>query len=201
MTFEATNWTSDDGALFAERSSLREILRHATLGDQAALDRALARLDLAARGDLAQFLGIQLASRAGIERWLEDSSPPDWVPPPQTGLIADDLAALGSLPRAYPAPRFEPGPDADWLGPAYVVAVSHLGNRLLLAQAGPALPREARRFLTGNAMQDYARRLRRLLGEAPGPSGAAAAIAAARAAFAHFRDCVGLFARATRARA
>ena len=201
MTFDIIGRASEDATFGTERLSLRDILRAATAGNHAALDRALAGLDLTAHSDLSRFLAIQLAARAGIERWLDQSCPPSWVPPPQTGLIADDLAALGSLPCAYPAPRFEPGPDADWLGPAYVVAVSHLGNRLLLAQAGPALPREARRFLTGNAMQDYARRLRRLLGEAPGPSGAAAAIAAARAAFAHFRDCVGLFARATRARA
>ena len=101
--------------------------------------------------------------------------------------------ALGGLPAAFPAPRFAPGPAADWLGPAYVIAGSHLGNRLLMAQAGPALPEGARRFLVGSAMQDYWRRLRTLLSGMPGPDGAGAAMRGAQATFAHFMRCVEMF--------
>lgn len=199
MTFYDTSFVADDTAPTFERTTLRELVRDATAADHAALDHALAGLDLGLRDDLVRFLGIHLAARAGVEAWLGEHCPPGWNPPPQTGLIADDLIAIGGLPGAFPAPRFVvPGPGADWLGPAYVVAGSHLGNRLLLAQAGGALPWEARRFLTGGAMQDYWRRLRALLAEPPGPSGAVAAVAGARATFAHFQICLDMFAKAQR---
>ena len=199
VTFDDTSPAADFGLVTADRTSLRDIVRAATAGDHAALDHALVELDLARRDDLTRFLGLHLAARAGVEAWLAENCPPGWVPPRQTGLIADDLTALGGLPAAFPAPRFDAGAEADWLGLAYVIAGSHLGNRLLMAQAGRALPWEARRFLTGSAMQDYWRRLRSLLGEPPGPHGASAAIVGARATFAHFRACVATFARARRA--
>lgn len=176
-----------------EFGTLRDVLRVATAADHIVLDQSMAGLRLAEPADLVRFLGIHLAARAGIESWLERNALPGWVPPVQTGLIALDLIALGGLPAAFPAPRFEPRAGADWLGPAYVVAGSHLGNRLLLAQAGPALPTEARRFLTGHAMQDYWRRLRTLLAGMPGPDGGAAAVGGAKATFAHFARCVEMF--------
>ena len=174
-------------------TTLRDVLRAATGPDHTGLDQSMAGLRLAEPADLIRFLGIQLAARAGIEGWLERNALPGWVPPVQTTPIAQDLMALGGLPSGFPAPRFEPGATADWLGVAYVVAGSHLGNRLLLAQAGSALPDDARRFLAGNAMQDYWRRLRSLLAGMPGPDGGDSSIRGAKATFGHFARCVGMF--------
>lgn len=192
---------SDERRLFEDVGSddgrtLREILREATAADHVALDHALADFDLRTRGDLARFLAIHLAARTGVEHWLAANCATGWTPPPQTALIASDLAALGGSTEALDPPAFELSPKADWTGPAYVIAGSHLGNRLLLAQAGGALPQSARRFLTGAAMQDYWRRLRTLLSEGCGPNGSAAAIAGARATFAHFAICVERYADA-----
>ena len=174
-------------------TTLRDELRSATGADHAVLDQSMAELRLAEPADLVRFLGTHLAARAGIEAWLEENAPSGWAPPLQTGLITDDLIALGGLPAAFPAPPFDPGPSDSWLGPAYVVAGSHLGNRLLLAQAGTALPRDAQRFLAGKAMQEYWRRLRTRLAGMPGPDGGAGAIEAAKATFGHFTRCVALF--------
>ena len=196
MTFSDTALDAEQPRVAAERATLRDILRSATVGDHARLDHQLAEIDLARCDDLARFLGIHFAARAGVERWLAANCPPGWEPPVQTPLIAEDLAALGSRVEDFPAQQFEPGHSADWMGPAYVIAGSHLGNRLLLAQAGAALPCSARGFLTGTAMQDYWRRLRTLLSEAPGPDGGADAVAGARATFTHFARCVAHFGRA-----
>lgn len=174
-------------------ATLRDLLRAATGSDHSVLDQSMAGLRLAEPADLIRFLGIHLAARAGIESWLERNALPGWVPPVQTNPIALDLIALGGLPSAFPAPRFEPGATADWLGVAYVIAGSHLGNRLLLAQAGTALPDDARRFLAGKAMQDYWRRLRSLLAGMPGPDGGESSISGAKTTFGHFARCVGMF--------
>lgn len=179
-----------------QRTTLRDVLRAATADEHRDLDHAMADLVLSRRVDLIRFLQIHLHARLGIEAWLDANCPPGWEPPAQTGLIAHDLTALGAASdRASPA-SFDPGCDADWIGPAYVIAGSHLGNRLLLAQCGNAPPEDARRFLTGETMQDYWRRLRTLLSEAPGPDGGAAAVRGAHAAFAHFGTCVERHARA-----
>lgn len=201
MTLEDNGRFFEDTRIIADRASLRDAIRAATAADHAALDRALLGVALSEHDGLVRFLDIQLAARAGIEQWLADHCPEGWAPPRQTGLIAGDLIALGGLPKAFPAPRFAPDARGDWTGPAYVLASSHLNNRLLLAQIGAALPCDARRFLDGASMQDYWRRLRAWLGEPPGPSGAASAIAGAHAAFAHFRMCVDLFAAAQPAEA
>ena len=196
MTFSDDGRFFDDNRIVVDRASLRDAIRAATAFDYAALDQALLGVASDEHGGLVRFLDIQLAARAGIEHWLADHCPEGWAPPPQTGLIAGDLIALGGLPKAFPAPRFAPDAGVDWTGPAHVLASSHLNNRLLLAQIGPSLPADARRFLSGSAMQDYWRRFRALLAEPPGPSGAGSAIAGARATFAHFQSCVDLFAAA-----
>ena len=193
MGFGETVLEAERVSTAPDRKTLREVLRAATGPDHTALDQSMAGLRLAERADLIRFLGIHLAARAGIENWLEHNALPGWVPPVQTTSVAQDLIALGGVQAAFPAPRFEPGATADWLGVAYVVAGSHLGNRLLLAQAGSALPDDARRFLVGNAMQDYWRRLRSLLAGMPGPDGGESSITGAKATFGHFARCVGMF--------
>lgn len=193
MAFAETLDEVDGSRVTPDCATLRDVLRASTGADHTVLDRSMADLQLAESGDLVRFLGIHLAARAGIEDWLERNALPGWIPPAQTGLIAQDLLALGGLPTAFPAPRFDPGATADWLGVAYVIAGSHLGNRLLLAQAGVALPDHARRFLAGNAMQDYWRRLRSLLSGMPGPDGGVSSVKGAQATFGHFAWCVEMF--------
>lgn len=193
MVFAETLLEADAPRVTPDCVTLRDVLRAATGADHTVLDQSMAGLRLAEPGDLVRFLGIHLAARAGIESWLEDNALPGWVPPRQTGLIAHDLMALGGLPTAFPAPRFQPGAAADWLGVAYVIAGSHLGNRLLLAQAGEALPAVARLFLAGTEMQDYWRRLRSLLAGMPGPDGGASSVKGAQATFGHFARCVEMF--------
>ena len=193
MALAKTEVEADSTRTTKDRGTLRDVLHAATSADHTLLDRAMAGLRLADPDDLVRFLGIHLAARAGIESWLEGNAAAGWVPPAQIGLIAADLLALGGLPAAFPAPRFVPGEETDWLGPAYVIAGSHLGNRLLLAQAGPTLAEHAQSFLVGSAMQDYWRRLRTLLSGMPGPDGGAAAVRGAQATFAHFTRCVEMF--------
>ena len=193
MAFAETVLEAERASTAPARATLRDVLRAATGPDHTVLDQSMAGLRLAEPADLIRFLGIHLAARAGIEGWLKRNALPGWMPPVQTTPIAQDLMALGGLPAAFPAPRFDPGAAADWLGVAYVIAGSHLGNRLLLAQAGTALPDDARRFLSGNAMQDYRRRLRSLLAGMPGPDGGESSINGAKATFGHFARCVGMF--------
>lgn len=197
MSFTETRMEGERPRDGEESATLRDVLRAATGSDHTLLDRSMADLQLARSADLIRFLGIHLAARAGIERWLDANALPGWVPPPQTGLIALDLIALGGLPTAFPAPRFEPGADANWLGVAYVIAGSHLGNRLLLAQAGSPLPDDAQLFLAGGAMQDYWQRLRSLLAGMPGPDGGVSSVQGAKATFGHFARCVEMFGLST----
>ena len=193
MAFADTILEAEVPSTAPDLATLRDVLRAATAADHTILDQSMAGLRLAEPANLARFLGIHLAARAGIETWLERNALPGWVPPVQTTLITQDLLAVGGLPEAFPAPRFDPGAGADWLGVAYVIAGSHLGNRLLLAQAGSALADDARRFLAGNAMQDYWRRLRSLLAGMPGPDGGESSIKGAKATFGHFSRCVEMF--------
>lgn len=151
MAFAKSQLDANTAPIIPDRPTLRDDLRSATGADHAILDHSMAGLRLAEPADLLRFLGIHLAARVGIEAWLERNALPGWVPPAQTGLIAQDLIVLGGLPAAFPAPRFEPSPAAAWLGPAHVIAGSHLGNRLLLAQAGASLPANAQRFLAETA--------------------------------------------------
>lgn len=193
MAFAETILEAEETRATPDRATLRDVLRAATGADHMLLDQSMAGLRLAEPADLVRFLGIHLAARAGIESWLEDNALPGWIPPVLTAPIANDLMALGGLPAAFPAPRFEPGATADWLGVAYVIAGSHLGNRLLLAQAGTALPAHARRFLAGGEMQDYWQRLRSLLTGMPGPDGGAGSVSGARSTFGHFARCIEMF--------
>lgn len=175
------------GIFRAERAaevSLREQLRGRTRQDHKRLDEALTQLDLSRPGDYARFLRFHAVARAGVEQWLDDHAPADLRPPAQLRPIGIDLEALGA-PAPSCAPAFV-GPSAGgWLGVAYVVAGSHLGNRVLLRQIdGDTLPTA---FLSGAAMQDYWKRLRPLLDEPCGPAAATGEIVeAARATFAHF---------------
>lgn len=181
--------------LHGKQPTLRQILRTETADDHLVLDRSMAYLVLSRRVDLIRFLQIHLTARIGLEGWLARNAPPGWEPPPQSALIAQDLAALG-VSDAGTTIEFDPDRDCDWVGPAYVIAGSHLGNRLLLAQCGSAMPDDARRFLLGDAMQHYWQRLRSLLSVVLEAGDGDASVRGARATFEHFRRAVDLHAKA-----
>lgn len=86
--------------------------------------------------DYARFPSLQLAARVPVELWLKENVPADLCPPPQSHLIASDLAQLNT---AIPQPASEfvwqgEHNQATCLGMVWVVAGSALGNRAILAQ-------------------------------------------------------------------
>lgn len=175
-------------------TSLRAQLRSATMAAHDLLDHAMqAASGWQTRADYARFLAVQHAARNPIEQWLAAHAPAGHAPPPvQTTLIAQDLALLDTpLPPAS-AP-FAPGPHAarGWIGAAWVLAGSALGNRAIARQVarigGGAWPV---RFLADDAMIAYWQALRTII-EEPAPSGEAeAATTAAQAVFSHFLAAV-----------
>jgi heme oxygenase len=175
-------------------ADLRTHLRAATMAAHDLLDAATqASTGWQTRADYARFLTMQHAARAPIEAWLAAHAPADVRPPPQTPLIADDLAQLGEA-TPVPAPLFTLGRTSAGyaLGVAWVLAGSALGNRAIAKQVarigGGAWPTA---FLGDNAMMGFWQGLRARI-ERPAPAGeAAGASAAAAAVFAHFLAATG----------
>ena len=73
--------------------TIREFLKQGTAAEHDTLDARLGSLVLADRDGYAQFLDIQYRARRGVERWLEARAL-DNPPPPQSDLVARDLASL-----------------------------------------------------------------------------------------------------------
>ncbi|MBB3033958.1 biliverdin-producing heme oxygenase [Alteriqipengyuania lutimaris] len=145
--------------------ALRAKLRAATQDHHQSLDTALGRLDLAEREDYVRFLTVQARARAGVETWLARYCPPEWMPPSQAAALERDISDLGHAPlRTTPAfAHGDEGPVA-WLGAAWVLAGSSLGNRMmerdLSARAPSGWPMA---FLRDSAMPAYFKALRPLL--------------------------------------
>ncbi|MCL9999129.1 MAG: biliverdin-producing heme oxygenase [Erythrobacter sp.] len=169
--------------------SLRTHLRAATMAAHDLLDHAMqAANGWQTRADYARFLSLQHAARAPLESWLAAHAPADLVPPPQTGLIAQDLARLG-LPSPAPAPLFtigRPGPGAA-LGIAWVLAGSALGNKAIVKQVvrigGGGWPVA---FLGDDGAMAFWQGLRARIERPAAPAEAEGATRAAEAVFAHF---------------
>jgi heme oxygenase len=169
--------------------SLRTHLRAATMAAHDLLDHAMqAASGWQTRTDYARFVALQHAARAPIEAWLAAHAPPGLTPPPQTPLLARDLAALGTAVPP-PAPLFtlgrcEPG---HALGTAWVLAGSALGNKAIAKQVarigGGAWPVA---FLGDDAMMSFWQALRSRIETPARPGEAAGATRAAEAVFAHF---------------
>ncbi|WP_156894004.1 hypothetical protein [Erythrobacter cryptus] len=178
----------------AGAADLRGHLRGTTMAAHGLLDAAMqAAAGWHSRADYARFLALQHAARAPVEAWLAAHAPAPLHPPPQTPLIAADLAALGaaSAPPPAPAPRIAAlgrGAGAV-LGVAWVLAGSALGNRAIAravtrigAGAWPVA------FLGDRAMLAFWQALRARIERPCGPREAEGAAAAAEAVFAHFLD-------------
>jgi heme oxygenase len=169
--------------------SLRTHLRAATMAAHDLLDHAMqAASGWQTRDDYARFLSLQHAARAPLESWLAAHAPAGLAPPPQTGLIARDLAELGT-PLPAPAPLFcigRPGPGAA-LGIAWVLAGSALGNKAIAKQVarigGGAWPTA---FLGDDGAMAFWQSLRTRIDRPAAASEAEGATRAAEAVFAHF---------------
>ena len=165
---------------------MRASLRAATQDDHEALDAALGALDLAERRDYARFLSVQLRARAGVEQWLACTAPGEWLPPAVTGLLRRDLDWLGYPEVRDTAPTFTNAPSgADaWLGAAWVLAGSSLGNRMTERDLARRAPENwPMAFLRDTAMPDYFKALRPVLEKTEANP---AAEQGAKAVFAHF---------------
>lgn len=161
---------------------LRAVLREATAAEHGRLDAAMGTLDLSRPEDYARFLRVQLAGREPVEAWLAAVAGTD-APPPMSPLIRTDLEALGvDAPRQTGTP-FDPGTAEGAIGTAWVLAGSHLGNRMMLrrlAERAPAGWPVA--FLSDEQMAAHWRAILPALStDRPDP---APAIASARATFA-----------------
>lgn len=176
-------------------ADLRVHLRAATMAAHDLLDTTMqAASGWQNRGDYARFLALQHAARVPLEAWLDANAPHDLCPPPQTGLLAADLAALGhpvlpSRPALAPAlPRLSPLPGTV-LGAAWVLAGSALGNRAIakaVARIGGG--RWPIAFLGDRAMMAFWQDLRFRIERPASPAEAAGAAEAATAVFAHFLE-------------
>lgn len=178
---------ANDAAVGA--ADLRVHLRAATMAAHDLLDTTMqAASGWRSRDDYARFLALQHAARAPLEAWLAANAPHDLCPPPQTGLLAADLAALGQpLPAPAPlVPGFSPG-SGTALGAAWVLAGSALGNRAIakaVARIGGG--RWPVAFLGDSAMMAFWQGLRARIERPAAPSEAEGAADAAAAVFAHF---------------
>lgn len=177
--------------------SLRTHLRAATMAAHDLLDAAMqAASGWQTRADYARFLALQHAARAPLEAWLESHAPDDLRPPPQTPLLARDLAALGAgLPP--PSPLFAPlqtpsslpgtSVSGEALGAAWVLAGSALGNRAIARQVarigGGTWPVT---FLEDGAMMAFWQALRERIDGPVVIAQVEGATRAAEAVFAHF---------------
>ena len=169
--------------------SLRTHLRAATMAAHDLLDHAMqAASGWQTHEEYARFLGLQHAARAPLEAWLAVHAPAGLIPPPQTGLIAQDLAQLrAALPA--PAPLFTIGrPEAGAaLGIAWVLAGSALGNKSIAKQVarigGGNWPTA---FLGDDGAMAFWQSLRARIERPAASAEAAGATRAAEAVFAHF---------------
>jgi heme oxygenase len=177
---------------------LRAHLRAATMAAHDLLDHAMqAASGWQTRADYSRFLALQHAARAPLEDWLAAYAPADLRPPPQTPLLAQDLAALGmGLPAPGPILTL-PGPDAGTapgtaLGTAWVLAGSALGNRAIAKQVarigGGEWPAA---FLGDGMMMAFWQGLRARIEHPAAPGEAEGATRAADAVFAHFLSVAG----------
>ena len=145
---------------------LRAQLRAATQKEHQSLDDRLGSLDLADRRDYACFLDVQLRARLGVEQWLFQHCPYEWLPPSQISLLRRDLEWLGHASDEASAPAFvAPAvtPDA-WLGAAWVLAGSSLGNKMMERELAPRVaPSWPMAFVRDEAMPRYFKALRPML--------------------------------------
>ncbi|WFL78255.1 biliverdin-producing heme oxygenase [Altererythrobacter arenosus] len=164
-------------------------LREATSVAHDRLDALLQQSGWSTLDSYTRFLQIQYVARRPIELWARAHCPANLLPPAQSPLIANDLAALGAmLPAAEEA--FAMPPEADAIGLAWALAGSSLGNRVILREIEHAGNRGwPLSFLSDQGMTGFWQKLRPQLEQSVGERESWAAGLAALAVFAHFSHC------------
>lgn len=125
-----------------EIRSVRSLLRATTAPDHDRVDTAFAGFDLADPDGYRRFLIAQAGPVAAVEAAIDACGPlalvPDWPERRRAGLIAEDLADLGSaMPAADP---FALAGEAAMLGALYVLEGSRLGGSVLARNIPMELP-------------------------------------------------------------
>ncbi len=171
--------------------NLRTSLRGATASAHDLLDSSMrAASGWTSLDDYAQFLTLQYAARAPVEKWLADNAPTDCAPPPQCPAIARDLAALDRLLPASSTPFKLPDiaqSESHTLGAAWVLAGSSLGNLSILKELRRAGHDDwPHAFLGDDEMLSYWQSLRRRIERPADIAEVEAASQAATAVFDHF---------------
>ncbi|TMM46131.1 biliverdin-producing heme oxygenase [Qipengyuania marisflavi] len=161
-------------------------MRQETRAAHDALDAGLGAFAIGGDGDFGAFLRVQYAARLPIENWLAVQDSGAITPPPQTHLIAADLAELNlAAPPDFGA--FPLQHSGALTGVAWTLAGSSLGNRAMLAQRRKLGLNGADRFLSDDAMPQFWKALRPTLDTIASPEAAHHAVTGANAVFALFR--------------
>lgn len=171
--------------------TLRQELRKATHDIHSRLDDAIGNWPIDSAKSYAHFLTLQFRVRSGVEAALETSPPsPLATPPPQSALIAHDLAELST---AVPAkiPAFEFSNSSQSIGAAWVLAGASLGNKAILVRRCKAGISGADRFLADAALPTYFRDMLNYLDQPRNMQTTADAISGATMVFAAFEDAIG----------
>lgn len=178
------------------RDILRQHLRASTAQAHDRLDTAMRRASgWTTRCDYVRFLNLQYAARKPVEVALDSFGRThgtlSQLPPPQSPLIAKDIAEMGAnLPKpaqAFTLPALDS--SAATLGVAWVLAGSALGNRAILKDVRNASPSRSpwpENFLGDEAMLRFWSRLRRQLEYSASAEEMRVASDAATAVFDHF---------------
>lgn len=135
-------------------NAARLALRTATARTHERTDAAFSTLDLGERGDYGVFLSSHWLAYRALEPVFAAALSAGARPPVMTGLLAEDLRALGIAPPDPAPPAFE----GDALGAAYVVGGSHFGKRVLSrrhAASPDGRVRAAGRYLASPALSAY----------------------------------------------
>ncbi|MDG6077956.1 hypothetical protein E3U23_01930 [Erythrobacter litoralis] len=166
---------------------LRDALRRHTREEHDRLDATLGDLPVRNDAQYTRFLRIQYRARKPIEAWFERlDDDAIAAPPPQCGLIAEDLRVLD-----IPTPNVQAPFELDksgWIGAAWVLAGSSLGNRMLLKQRrrrdldGPV------GFLASEDMAAYFHKMLSFLQKSHSSEHQQNAIEGAKAVFARFES-------------
>lgn len=151
-----------DGIAENKAATVRQVLRNKTRDSHDRVDRSLGSLDLRVPDEYATFLAMQHAARVPIEAWCMAHAPPEYRPPLQTPLLKADLQSLGHKGWTHDDLSLV-APSVGWIGIAWAIAGSSMGNRMMLKRvekSGRAYPV---RFLADPAMAEYFERIRPLI--------------------------------------
>lgn len=151
-----------DGIAESKAATVRQVLRSETRESHDRVDRSLGSLDLRVPSEYAKFLAMQYAARAPIEAWCAVHAPPDFRPPLQTPLLNTDLQSLGYEGSTHDDLSLV-APGEGWLGIAWAIAGSSMGNRMMLKRLEKNGNNSPVNFLADPAMAEYFGRVRPLI--------------------------------------